>query len=96
VVTAGDRDLIAEEPGPLGADMGDQSLVRRQFQLEVFTQERRQPVPDLLGFGLGPGEPEQDVVGVPAVAQPAVTRITRVLAGKAVQPPVKPGLRRVP
>jgi hypothetical protein len=54
-VAAGDADLIAEEPGPLAAGMGDQRLVRRQLQLELVTQERRQALLDLLGFGLGSG-----------------------------------------
>ncbi len=95
-VAARDRDLIAEEPGPLGAGMGDQRLVRRQFQLEVITQERRQPLLDLLGFGLRSGEPEQGVVGVTAVAQPPIARIIGILAGQAVQPPVeRPRLRAV-
>jgi hypothetical protein len=44
--------------------MGDQRLVLGQFQLEVVTQERRQALFDLLGFGLWSGEPEQDVIGL--------------------------------
>ena len=89
VVVASDRDFIAEEPGPLGASMGDQCLVRREIQFEVITQELRQAMFDLFGFGLGSGEPEQGVVGVTAVAQPPVARIIGVLAGQAVQPPVE-------
>jgi hypothetical protein len=59
-VAAGDADLIAEEPGPLAAGMGDQRLVRRQLQLELVTQERRQALLDLLGFGLGSGGSRPD------------------------------------
>jgi hypothetical protein len=86
VVTAGDRDLIAEEPGPLGAGMSDQRLFGRQFQLEVLTQELRQPMLDLLGFGLGPGESEQGVVGLcrlPDYADREVSVLVRGLAGAA-------------
>lgn len=82
MVTTGDRDLIAEEPGPLGAGMGDQRLFRRQFQLEVITQELRQTLFDLLGFGLGPGETEQAVVGVSAITQPPIAGITGSWLGR--------------
>ena len=37
-------------------------LAGRQFQLEFLTQELCQPLFDLLGFGLGSGEPEQMVI----------------------------------
>jgi hypothetical protein len=57
-----DGDLVAEKSCRAGPGVGDQRLVRRQFQLEVVTQELRQPLFDLFGFGLGPGEPEQGVV----------------------------------
>jgi hypothetical protein len=33
----------------------------------LIAQERRQPVLDLLGFGLRPGEPQDFIVGVAAV-----------------------------
>src|SRR5262249_22521717 len=39
------------------------------------TQEVSEPLLDLLGFGLGSGEPEQVIVGVPDVPEPAVTGI---------------------
>ena len=101
VVAGGDRDLVAEEPGPLGAGMGDQRLVRRQVQLEVVTQELRQAVLDLLGFGLGSGEPEQGVVGVTAVAQPAGSPDREgpgwagcAAAGKATAPAARSPVRR--
>ena len=70
-----DRDLIAEESRRACAGVGDQGLLGGQFQLEFITQELRQPLFDLLGLGLRPGEPEEVVVGVPAVAQPPVTGI---------------------
>jgi len=44
--------------------VGDQRLVRRQVQLEFVTREFPEALFDLLGFGLGPGEPEQGVVGL--------------------------------
>jgi hypothetical protein len=48
------------------------SLLARVF----VTQEPPQPPPDLLGLGLRPGEPEEGVVGIAAVPQPAVAGIT--------------------
>jgi hypothetical protein len=57
-----DGDLIAEEPGRARSGVGDQRLVLGQFQLEFLMQERRQSPFDLLGFGLGSGEPEQMVI----------------------------------
>jgi hypothetical protein len=59
-----DGDLVAEEPRRAGAGVGDQRLVLVEFQLEVLAQEPGKTVPDLLCFGLRPGEPEQDVVGL--------------------------------
>jgi len=76
--------------------MGHQRLLLRQFQFELVTQEHSETLLDLLGFGFRSGEPQQGVVGVPAIAQPAIARIVRILAGQAVQPPVKrPHLRAV-
>ena len=69
-----DGDLVAEESCRAGAGVGDQRLVLGQFQLEFVTQELRQPLFDLLGFGLRPGEPEQMVIGLcrgPGYADPA-------------------------
>jgi hypothetical protein len=57
-------DLVAEESSRAGAGVGDQRLVCRQVQLEVVMQELSQPLFDLLGLGLGSGEPEQGVVGL--------------------------------
>ena len=63
--------------------MRDQGLVLVQFQLEVITQERREPLLDLLGFGFRSGEPEEVIVGVPDIAQPPVARVVRIPAGEA-------------
>ena len=82
-------DLVAEEPSRARSGVGEQRLVRRQFQLEVITKERRQPRLDLLGFGLRSGEPEQGVIRVAHVPQPPVARIARVLAGQTAQPPAQ-------
>jgi hypothetical protein len=57
-------DLVAEESGRAAAGVGDQRLVLGQFQLEIVMQEPGQALLDLLGFGLGSGEPEQGVVGL--------------------------------
>ena len=43
-------------------------------------QERREALLDLLGFGLGSGEPEEVIVGVPDISQPPVAGIGRVPA----------------
>ncbi len=60
-------DLITEETRSVAAGMGDQRLVLGQFQLEVFAQELRQALFDLLGFGLRSGEPEQVVIAMPVL-----------------------------
>jgi len=59
-----DGDLVAEEGRRLGAGVRDQCLVLVEFQLEVVMQERREALLDLLGFGLGSGEPEEVIVGL--------------------------------
>ena len=79
------RDLVAEEPRRAGAGVGDQCLVLREGEFELVAQEHRKTLFDLLGFGLGSGEPQQGVVGVAAVAQPAVAGIIGILAGQGVQ-----------
>jgi hypothetical protein len=65
-----DGDLVAEESGRAGAGVGDQRLVVGEFQFEFVTQELRQPLFDLLGFGLRPGEPEQMVICVSSERRP--------------------------
>jgi hypothetical protein len=57
-----DGDLVAEETGRACAGVGYQRLVGGQLQFEVVMQERRQPLSDLLSFGLRSGEPEQMVI----------------------------------
>ena len=49
-----DGDVIAEEPRPLGAGMGDQGLGGVEFQEEGLSQEPCQLCLDLLGLGPGP------------------------------------------
>jgi hypothetical protein len=77
------RDLVAEEPRRTGAGVGDQRLVLGQLQLEILSQELAEATFDLLGFGLRPGEPEQDVVGVSHVPQPPVARILGIMTREA-------------
>ena len=55
-----DRDVVAEEACFPGIRVGDQGLLRRQFQAQFLGQECRQSVPDRLRFRLRPGEPEGD------------------------------------
>jgi hypothetical protein len=76
-----DGDLVAEEGRCLGAGMRDQGLVLVEFQVEVVTQELGQALLDLLGFGLGPGEPEEVIVGIADISGPPVAGITRVPRG---------------
>jgi hypothetical protein len=55
------------------AGVGDQSLVLRQFQVELFAQERRETLLDLLGLGLWPDEPEEMIISLcrgPGYADP--------------------------
>ena len=59
-----DGDLVAEELCRPGSGVGDQRLVRRQFQLEVLAQELGEPLFDLLGLGFRPGEPDEVIVGL--------------------------------
>jgi hypothetical protein len=42
----------------------DQGLVLVQVQFEVITQELGEAGFDLLGFGLGSGEPEEVIIGL--------------------------------
>jgi hypothetical protein len=57
-------DVITEEPRLLGTGVGDQRLVRRQFQLELVAQEPGETLLDFLRFGLRTGEPEEMVIGL--------------------------------
>jgi hypothetical protein len=59
-----DDDLVAEEGRRLGAGVRDQRLVLVEFQLEVIAQELCEALLDLLGFGLGSGEPEEVILGL--------------------------------
>jgi hypothetical protein len=52
VVAVLDDDLIPEEFSRACAGVGDQCFLLRQFQFEIFTQELREVLFDLLGFGL--------------------------------------------
>ena len=69
-----DGDVVAEEPRRLGAGVGDQGLIRVEFQPEGLPEERRQLGLDLLGFGLRPDESQYVIICVPSVAQAPVTR----------------------
>jgi len=71
-------DVIAEEPRLLGTGVGDQRLVRRQFQLELVAQEPGEALLDFLRFGLRAGEPEEMVICVPDIPEPAVAGVTRI------------------
>jgi hypothetical protein len=57
-------DVVAEEPRPLGACVGDQGLVPVQFQGEGIAQEPFQFSSDFLGLGFRAGESQQVIVGL--------------------------------
>ena len=67
--------------------MGDQRLVRAEFEREFAAQEPCQLIFDFLGFGFWSGEPQEMIVGIARVAQPPVPGVGRV---------PEAGLRRVP
>ena len=80
-----DGDVIAEEPRPLAAGVGDQGLVLVEFQSEGLPEELRQPGLDLLGFGLRPDESQYVIVCVPYVLQAPVAGVHRVAVGERAQ-----------
>ena len=65
VVGVLDDDLIAEVAGRPGAGVGDQGLIRVEFEREFIAQEPCQLILDLLGFGFRSDEPQEMIVGVP-------------------------------
>ena len=60
-----DADVVAEEPGPLGAGVRDEGLGLVEFQSEGLPEERGQPGLDLLGFGLRPEKPQYVIICEP-------------------------------
>jgi hypothetical protein len=64
VVRVLNGDFVAEEPCRARSGVGDQRFLLGQFQVEFFTQERRQTDLDFLCFGLGSGEPEEVVIAL--------------------------------
>jgi hypothetical protein len=59
-----DDDLVAEISRGPGAGVGDQCLVRVEFECEFIAQEGRQLIFDGLGFGFRSDEPQDVVVGL--------------------------------
>jgi hypothetical protein len=55
-------NVIAEEPCPLAAGMGDQGFLLAEFQSEGLPEEPGDSGLDFLGFGLWPGEPQDMVI----------------------------------
>jgi hypothetical protein len=82
-----DGDLVAEKPRRASAGVGDQRLVRMEFQGEGLPQEPCQLGLDLLGFGFRPDESQQHIIGVPAVKQPPVAGVHRVAVGEGAHLP---------
>ena len=78
-----DDDVIAEEPRPLGAGVGDQGLGWVEFQSEGLPEELGELGLDFLGFGLRPGESQQMVIRVPHIPEAAVAGVYRVGGGSA-------------
>ena len=89
--------MVAEEPRPLGAGVGDQGLGVAEFQPEGLPEEPREPGLDLLGFGLRPDKSQYVVIRVPYVFQAAVAGVHRVAEGHRAQlPPQVPERCPVP
>src|SRR3954471_24209499 len=65
--------------------MRDQGLLGREFQLEMISQERTQPILDLLGFLPRSVEAEQEIVGVPDISQPSVVRIELIVLSERAE-----------
>ncbi len=63
----------------MAGGVGDQRLGRREFQLELIVQERRDPRLDLFGFVPRSGKSEEPVVGVPHIPKSPIVRIVWVL-----------------
>src|ERR1019366_3686932 len=80
-------DVVAEEPRLLGTGVGNQRLISRQFQREIVAQEPGQALLDFLRFGPWTGEPEEMVIGVPDVPEPAVAGVTGIPAWQAAPLP---------
>jgi hypothetical protein len=59
-----DRDVVSQEPRPLGPGMGYQGLFPVQFQSEGLSQEPGQVFLDYLGLFLCPGESQQMIIGL--------------------------------
>ena len=70
-----DGDLVAEVTGRPGTGVGDQRLVRIEFQCEVVAQEPRQLIFNGLGFGLWPDESQKMIICVASVTQPTISRV---------------------
>lgn len=77
--------VVAEVSRRPGTGVCDQRLLGGQFQLELITQERRQPILDFLGLGSWPGKSQQMIVGVAGVAKPPIGRIVGIPARYAAQ-----------
>ena len=85
-----DGDLVAEAYRGAGPGVRDQGLVLVQFQLAVVAQELGQAGFDLLGFGPGPGEPEEVIICVAGIAQPPEAGVTGIPGGHAAPPRAQP------
>jgi hypothetical protein len=78
-------DLIAEVPRRCGAGVGDQGLVRVEFECEFIAQEPRQLIFDDLGLSLRSDEPQKMIIGVPGVSEPTVSGVLRVTRGELAE-----------
>src|SRR5262249_37193756 len=78
------RDLMTEEPGTLVRGVGYQCLLFRQLQLHPVAADVSDSALDLLGFRFRPDEPQQKVIRVPNVSQPAKVWVTHVLRRQRV------------
>ncbi len=71
-------NVVAQKAGCLLVGVGDQGLVLGEFELERLVQVPSQLVLDLLGFCSRSGKPQQDIICLPNIAEPAVGGIVGI------------------
>lgn len=78
VVGALGDDLVSEEAGRVVAGVGNQRLLEREGEREVFLQPRRSLFLDVLSVRPAANEPEQGVIRVTNIFQTPNGGIVRV------------------
>src|SRR5258708_7723355 len=71
-------NFVSEKAGSAGSCMGDERFLLGKVELEFFSQERGNPLFDLLCFCFWPGECERKIIGVADIFEPSIVRIVGV------------------